>query len=127
MYQKIMLTLIFHMKQQKQFLKIKSYLAIHVAPVFVALMGFLHLLPQLFISFVSNQPHSHCHQSPSQWFYPSMMMNMMVPPFWRVWVGNWVNTCRRNSWISTWRDRIRLRSHIGVRHYPWRYTGSQGS
>lgn len=45
--------------------KKKSYLAVHVIPTLVTLMCFLHLLPQLFVDFVSNQPHSHCHQSSS--------------------------------------------------------------
>lgn len=83
------------------------------------LVCFLHLLPHLFVDFVSNQPHSHCHQSPCQCSLhgtcPSIVMTFVitfiVTPIWKVLVWTRVNTCRMDSWV-------RFRSWSSIRHCP---------
>lgn len=105
-----------------------SYLAIHIL---VTLMCFLHLLPKLFVDFVSDQSHSHCHQSSSQRSrgrinHRVMMTFMVVTPFWRVKVWTRINAWRRGSRISTWSPRIRMMWQRIVRHWSWTDTISHG-
>lgn len=116
-----------------------SYLSVFVMAVFVFFVSLLllHLL-HLFVGFVSTHTHTHSHshshscQTSSHGIYTSMMVPFVVPffvtfmmiPFRWVWVGAWVNTSRRNSWISTWCHWISLGLWSAIRHCPRRCTWS---
>lgn len=91
--------------------------------ILVTLMCFLHLLPELLVDFVADQPHSHCHQSSRGRTNHSVMMTfMVVTPFWRVKVWTRINPWRRGSMrISTRSQRMRM-----MWHWSWTYTISHG-
>lgn len=103
-----------------------SYLAMFVMPMFVFFVSFLLHFLHLFVDIMST--HSHSCQTCSHGIYTSMMVTFvvtfMMTPFWWVGVWPWVNTSRRNYWISTWCQWIRLGSWSSIRHRSRRCTGS---